>query len=112
MTDPFKEADATRKVLTVPEDAEGRIDAWLAATLAGDFSRSRIKALIEEGAAVVNGKVTTEPKRKIQPGDVVELALPAPRDPEPKGEDIPLEVLYEDDDLIVLVKPAGLVVHP
>jgi 23S rRNA pseudouridine1911/1915/1917 synthase len=112
MTDPFKEADATRKVLTVPEDAEGRIDAWLAATLAGDFSRSRIKALIEEGAAVVNGKVTTEPKRKIQPGDVVELALPAPRDPEPKGEDIPLDVLYEDDDLIVLVKPAGLVVHP
>ncbi|UNK38826.1 RluA family pseudouridine synthase [Shinella sp. H4-D48] len=112
MTDPFKEADATRKVLTVPEDAEGRIDAWLAATLAGDFSRSRIKALIEEGAALVNGKVTTEPKRKIQPGDVVELALPAPRDPEPKGEDIPLEVLYEDDDLIVLVKPAGLVVHP
>ncbi|MCJ8150603.1 RluA family pseudouridine synthase [Shinella sedimenti] len=112
MTNPFKEADATRKVLTVPEDAEGRIDAWLAATLAGDFSRSRIKALIEEGAALVNGKVTTEPKRKIQPGDVVELALPAPRDPEPKGEDIPLEVLYEDDDLIVLVKPAGLVVHP
>lgn len=112
MTDPFKEADATRKVLTVPEDAEGRMDAWLAATLAGDFSRSRIKALIEEGATVVNGKVTTEPKRKIQPGDVVELALPAPRDPEPQGEDIPLDVLYEDDDLIVLVKPAGLVVHP
>lgn len=112
MTDPFKEADATRKVLTVPEDAEGRMDAWLAAALADDFSRSRIKALIEEGAAIVNGKVTTEPKRKIHPGDVIELALPAPRDPEPKGEDIPLNVLYEDDDLIVLVKPAGLVVHP
>ena len=57
MTDPFKEADATMKVLTVPDDAEGRIDAWRAATLAGDFSRSRIKALIEEGAAVVNGTI-------------------------------------------------------
>ena len=81
MTDPFKEAEATRKVLTAPEDAEGRIDAWLAATLAGDYSRSRIKALIEEGAAVVNGAVMTEPKRKVHPGDVVEFTMPAPRDP-------------------------------
>ena len=112
MSDPFKEAEATRKVLTVPEDAGGRIDAWLAATLADDFSRSRIKALIEEGAVLVNGAAIGEPKRKIHPGDTVEIALPEPRDPEPQGEDIPLEVLYEDDDLIVLVKPAGLVVHP
>ncbi len=112
MTDPFKEADATRKVLTVPEEAEGRIDAWLAATLAGDFSRSRIKALIEEGAVLVNGAAIGEPKRKIHPGDRVEIALPEPRDPEPKAEDIPLDVLYEDDDLIVICKPAGLVVHP
>jgi 23S rRNA pseudouridine1911/1915/1917 synthase len=112
MTDPFKEADATRKVLTALEDAEGRIDAWLAAILADDFSRSRIKAMIEEGATIVNGTVMTEAKRKVHPGDVIEITLPAPRDPEPKGEDIPLDVLYEDDDLIVLVKPAGLVVHP
>jgi 23S rRNA pseudouridine1911/1915/1917 synthase len=112
MTDPFKEAEATRKVLTVPEDAEGRIDAWLAATLAGDFSRNRIKALIEEGAVLVNGTAIGEPKRKVHPGDRVEIALPEPRDPEPQAEDIPLDVLYEDDDLIVLCKPAGLVVHP
>src|SRR5690606_23431112 len=98
MTDPFKEADATKKVLTVPEDASGRIDAWLAATLADDYSRSRIKALIEEGAILVNGTPITEPKRKVRPGDSVELSLPEARDPEPKGEDIPLEVLYEDDD--------------
>src|SRR5690606_26298803 len=110
MTDPFKEADATRKVLTVPEEAEGRVDAWLAATLAGDFSRSRIKALIEEGAVRVNGAAIGEPKRKIHPGDRIEIALPEPRDPEPKAEDIPLDVLYEDDDLIVICKPAGLVV--
>lgn len=112
MTDPFKEAEATRKVLTAPEDANGRIDAWLATTLSGDYSRSRIKALIEEGATLVNGAVMTEPKRKVQPGDVIEVAMPVPRDPEPRGEDIPLEVLHEDEDLIVLVKPAGMVVHP
>ncbi len=54
----------------------------------------------------------TEPKKKVQPGDHFEIDLPEPEDPEPKGEDIPLDVLYEDDHLIVLCKPAGLVVHP
>lgn len=112
MSDPFKQADDTRKVLTADEDAAGRIDAWLAEALGGEFSRSRIKALIEQGAVLVNGAAVTEPKRKVHPKDVVEIGLPEPEDPEPKGEDIPLEVLYEDDDLIVVVKPAGLVVHP
>ncbi len=53
-----------------------------------------------------------EPKKKVQPGMLIEIAAPEPEDPEPKGEDIPLDVLYEDDDLIVIAKPAGLVVHP
>jgi 23S rRNA pseudouridine1911/1915/1917 synthase len=112
MSAPFNEADDTRKVLTAGESAAGRIDAWLAEALDGAFSRSRIKALIEQGAVLVNGAAVTEPKRKVQPGDAIEIGLPEPDDPEPKGEDIPLEVLYEDDDLIVVVKPAGLVVHP
>jgi 23S rRNA pseudouridine1911/1915/1917 synthase len=112
MNDPFKQADAPRKVLTAGEDAEGRLDAWLTQVLGGEFSRNRIKALIEQGAVTLNGKPVTEPKKKVQPGDNLEIDLPEPEDPEPKGEDIPLEVLYEDDDLIVIAKPAGLVVHP
>ncbi|HUH48927.1 MAG TPA: RluA family pseudouridine synthase [Mycoplana sp.] len=112
MSEPFKQADDTRKVLTAGEDAAGRLDAWLADALGGEYSRSRLKALIEQGAVLVNGMAVTEPKRKIHPGDAIEIRLPEPEDPEPKGEDIPLEVLYEDDDLIVVVKPAGLVVHP
>ena len=112
MNAPFNEADDTRKVLTAGEDAAGRIDAWLVAALDGAFSRSRIKALIEQGAMVVNGVTVADPSRKVHPGDAIEFHLPEPEDPEPKGEDIPLEVLYEDDDLIVVVKPAGLVVHP
>ena len=112
MTEPFRQADGTRKALTAGEDAAGRLDSWLAAELAGDFSRSRIKALIEQGAVAVNGVATDEPKRKILPGDRIDIVLPEPEDPEPKGEDIPLDVLYEDADLIVLAKPAGLVVHP
>jgi 23S rRNA pseudouridine1911/1915/1917 synthase len=112
MNDPFNEIARPRKVLTAGEDAEGRVDAWIASVFAGEFSRSRIKALIEQGAVTVNGKLMTEPKRKVAFGDTIELDLPEPQDPEPKGENIPLDVLYEDEDLIVIAKPAGLVVHP
>ncbi len=112
MSEPFNEAGLPRKVLNAGEDDGGRLDAWLTARLEGELSRSRIKALIEEGAVAVNGKVVTEAKKKIAPGDAIELVLPEPEDPEPKGENIPLEVLYEDEDLIVIAKPAGLVVHP
>ncbi|RVG68467.1 RluA family pseudouridine synthase [Sinorhizobium meliloti] len=112
MNDPFKQASGNRKVLTAGDDAAGRLDAFLTEALAGEFSRNRIKSLIEQGAVSINGATVTEPKRKVHPGDSFRIALPEPEDPEPKGEAIPLDVLYEDADLIVLVKPAGLVVHP
>ena len=112
MNEPFNENERARKVLTAGEDAEGRIDAWITSVFDGEFSRSRIKALIEQGALTLNGKVMTEPKKKVSVGDVIELDLPEPEDPQPKGENIPIEVLYEDSDLIVVSKPAGLVVHP
>ncbi|WP_139112506.1 RluA family pseudouridine synthase [Hoeflea olei] len=94
------------------EDAGGRLDAWLAGELEPELSRSRIKALIEAGEVSVNGAAVTQAKHKVHPGDRIELTLPAPEDPEPQGEDIPLAILHEDDDVIVIDKPAGLVVHP
>ncbi|KQZ49640.1 RNA pseudouridine synthase [Rhizobium sp. Root149] len=112
MNDPFNQGETPRKVLTAGEDAEGRLDSWLTGVLEGEFSRNRIKSLIEQGAVYIDGKPCLEPKKKVHPGMVVEIEAPEPEDPEPKGEDIPLEVLYEDDDLIVIAKPAGLVVHP
>ncbi|HCD85663.1 MAG TPA: RNA pseudouridine synthase, partial [Agrobacterium sp.] len=112
MNDPFKQGGDARKVLIAGEDAEGRLDSWLATEVGGDLSRSRLKALIEQGAVFLNGKPVTEPKKKVHPQDRIEIVMPEPEDPEPKGEDIPLDVEYEDEDLIVLVKPAGLVVHP
>lgn len=112
MNDPFNQPESARKELIAGDDAEGRIDAWLAAHLEGSLSRSRVKALIEQGAVTLNGNPTTEPKRKIHPGDRLAIVMPEPEDPEPKGEDIPLDVVYEDKDLIVVVKPPGLVVHP
>ena len=112
MSDPFKQASGIRKVLTADESAEGRLDAWLTAQLGAEFSRSRVKVLIKDGMLTVNGAPAADPQKKVKPGDVYEILLPEPEDPEPKGEDIPLDILFEDDDVIVISKPSGLVVHP
>ncbi|MBB3589801.1 23S rRNA pseudouridine1911/1915/1917 synthase [Rhizobium sp. BK529] len=112
MSDPFKQADDNRKVLTADETAEGRLDAWLTAQLGEEFSRSRIKALIKDGQVLLKGEPVTDPQRKVRAGDGYEITLPEPEDPAPKGENIPLDILYEDEDVVVISKPAGLVVHP
>ncbi len=112
MSDPFKQADDNRKVLTADETAEGRLDAWLTAQVGEEFSRSRIKALIKDGQVSLKGAPVTDPQRKVRAGDSYEITLPEPEDPAPKGEAIALDILYEDEDVIVISKPAGLVVHP
>jgi 23S rRNA pseudouridine1911/1915/1917 synthase len=112
MSQFLSEDDDAGKVLIAGADATGRIDAWLAQALEGGLSRSRVKTLIEDGSVTVNGVPAKAPHQKVQAGDRVIVTMPEPEEPQPKGEDIPLDVLYEDDDLIVLVKPAGLVVHP
>lgn len=89
-----------------------RLDQWLAAELAADFSRSRLQQLIIDGSVSVDGKVVVEPKYKLNGEQEIMLILPEPVDPQPQGENIPLDILYEDDDLIVISKPSGLVVHP
>jgi 23S rRNA pseudouridine1911/1915/1917 synthase len=94
-----------------PDSAGTRLDAWLPAAFP-DLSRSRAKALILAGHVTVGGATIVEPKRPVKPGEVVAMALPPPEPAEPAGEDIPLNVVYEDDDLIVIDKPPGLVVHP
>jgi 23S rRNA pseudouridine1911/1915/1917 synthase len=111
MSASFTGDDRNGKVLLADESAAGRLDAWLAGRLEGELSRSRIKTLIEGGDVTLNGR-PADAKRKVQPGDRIVIAMPEPEDAEPRGEDIPLDILHEDDDLIVLVKPAGLVVHP
>ncbi|GKX33621.1 MAG: pseudouridine synthase [Rhizobiaceae bacterium MnEN-MB40S] len=112
MKEPFTQAGPRMKVLTADENAAGRIDAWIAGAVDGDLSRSRIKALILEGAVSIGGAAVTEAKHRIKPGDIVEINLPEPEEANPAPEDIPIDVLHEDDDVIVVSKPAGLVVHP
>ena len=112
MSAPFTQAGGYRKDLTAGEDAVGRLDAWLAGALAREISRVRIKGLIVGGNVAVNGEAVREAKFRIRPGDRVALTIPEPADAAPTPEDIPLDIVYEDGDLVVLVKPAGLVVHP
>jgi 23S rRNA pseudouridine1911/1915/1917 synthase len=90
--------------------AAGRLDRVLAEIFA--LSRSRLKALIEEGRVALDGTVVRDPARRVAAGAQVRLELPPARDPVPVAQDLPLVVVHEDDDLIVLDKPAGLVVHP
>lgn len=77
------------------------------------LSRSRLRRLIEEGAvALESGRTVTDPSAKVKTGEVYLVTPPPPADPEPQPEDIPLSVVHEDADLIVIDKPAGMVVHP
>ena len=93
-------------------DADERIDHVLAA-LCPDLSRTHIQHLIREGCLTVNGKVCDVPRLKFPAGSAVKLADSLPGTPvKAEGEDIPLDVLYEDDVLLVINKPAGMVVHP
>ncbi len=96
----------------VPEtEPPGRLDATMA-RLAVDFSRSRLQAFIRDGHVSVNGATVTDPKHKVAAGAILHLVPPPAEEAEPQGEDLPLNVVYEDADLIVIDKPAGLVVHP
>ena len=91
--------------------AGGRLDAVLAKAFPA-FSRSRIKALILTGAVTINGKPPASPSTKLREGDALTLIAPAPGEAEPEPENIPLDMLYEDEQLIVINKPVGMVVHP
>ncbi|MCC0031557.1 MAG: RluA family pseudouridine synthase [Brucellaceae bacterium] len=109
---PDSQPAAIWKELTAGDGAAGRrIDQWLAGELAPDLSRARIQGLMEAGSVLVDG-LPAKPKMKLSGGEVIAVSMPEPEDPEPRGEAIALDVLYEDGQLIVINKPAGLVVHP
>jgi len=98
-------------VIVPPSAAGTRLDAFIAGAVA-DLSRVRAKSLILGGKVTIGGATIVEPRRTVKSGDRVELAVPPPLPAAPEAEQIPLDIVYEDDDLIVIDKPAGLVVHP
>ena len=99
--------------LSVPDESGGqRLDQILARLLA-QHSRSRLQGWIREGRVAVNGAPIVEPRCKLWGGETIEVAEAPDERAEPSSpENIPLQVVYEDEALIVIDKPAGLVVHP
>jgi len=109
--DPDTDAEAL-DLLTVGDALAGeRVDKALAQLLPS-VSRARLQALIGEGRAALNGAPVLSTKTKVAAGDRLQVDLPPPVSAAPQPEAIPLTVVYEDKDLIVIDKPAGLVVHP
>lgn len=98
--------------ITIDDFTSGvRLDQILARAIA-DMSRSRLKKLIDNGEVKVNGVLCTTPSRKTEIDDKIVLKVPPPVEWYPEPENIPLDVVYEDDDLLVINKQVGLVVHP
>jgi 23S rRNA pseudouridine1911/1915/1917 synthase len=101
-----------RKLIQVPDDQTGqRLDRVLAAHVA-ELSRSRLKALIEAGTVTIDGATIRDPSHRVKSGAAIALDIPPPQPAAPAAETIPLNVVYEDADIIVIDKPSGLVVHP
>ncbi len=97
-------------VLTAEKEYEGtRLDVFMSEC--GEFTRSAAQKLIEDGGVSVNGNLQTK-KYKVKSGDEVQVSLPEPRVVDAIPQDIPLDIVYEDDDIIVVNKPQGMVVHP
>jgi 23S rRNA pseudouridine1911/1915/1917 synthase len=92
-------------------DAGQRLDRILAAGAAG-LSRSRVKALIEDGRVRCGARTIVDPSYRVKPGERFEISIPEAIAAKPEAQVIPLDVVYEDEHLIVIDKPAGLVVHP
>ncbi len=96
---------------TTYQGAGDRLDKYLTACLP-EHSRSRIQALIREGRATVDGEVITKTGTTLEDGQSITLELPPPQPTDLIPEAIPLDVIFENDDLLVINKPAGMVVHP
>jgi 23S rRNA pseudouridine1911/1915/1917 synthase len=105
-------SEATVHQVTLSGDMAGwRFDRALATALP-TLSRERLKALISAGDVAIAGTPVRDPSRKMAGGEVVDVAVPAPAPATARAQDIPLQIMFEDEHLLVVDKPAGLVVHP
>jgi len=94
-----------------PDENSIRLDQYLASVFPGPISRSHLKKLIDNGKVLVNG-IQAKPHHKVKPGERIEVSLEEPVSSKLEGEDIALDIIYEDDDIIVINKQPGIAVHP
>ena len=110
-----KDNPAPTHVDVTASEAGQRLDRVLADALGGSddgLTRSRLKVLIADGHVMRNGAPARQPSAKVAAGDRLTVVVPAAEDPTPVGQPMDLDILFEDEHLIVLDKPPGLVVHP
>ena len=98
-----------RKIIVDEEDKAKRIDVYLSPELG--ISRNQIQQLISNQHILVNNKLV-QANYKLRTQDIITITLPEPRKLEAEPEDIPIHIIYEDKDIVVINKPAGMVVHP
>lgn len=98
-------------VTVAPEQSGERLDRVLASAIES-LSRTRLKALILDGAVTIGGRTILDPGQRVNAGDIVSVDVPKANDPAPEAENIPLNIVFEDANIVVVDKPAGLVVHP
>src|SRR5262245_51603564 len=101
--------DPVRDLLIAPEEAGERLDRVLVKHLT-ELSRSRLKALVLDGRVALNGTPARDPALKIRGGDRIAVSIPPPEPAAPGAENIALSIVYEDDAIIIIDKPKGLVV--
>lgn len=106
-----KDIKTTYTVEVTKNKAGVRLDKFLATELE-TLSRARLQALMAEGCVFLGDKAAQNPSAKVKPGEIYVVKIPPVVAAEPEPQDIPLDVVYEDDDVIVIDKPPGLVVHP
>lgn len=104
-------ADDIREIAVAGDEGASRLDRVLAIRVP-DLSRSRLKALILDGRVAVGGATIGDPAYHVGAGDTIRIVVPEAAPAEPEAEDIPLDIVFEDDQIIVINKPPGLVVHP
>lgn len=98
-------------IKTIKSDDTCRLDVLISSKI-DSYTRSYFTGLISDGKVTVNGKTVTKAGYKVAPGDEITVDIPEPLSDETVAQDIPLDILYEDDDLIIINKPQGMVVHP
>jgi 23S rRNA pseudouridine1911/1915/1917 synthase len=109
--DPIATAPQTIDLTVTEPTTDLRVDAWLALHLE-DFSRSRLQKLIAQGQVKLNNQLCDNKKQKLQVGDRLTVQIPPPTDLDLVPEQVALDILYEDDQLLIVNKPVGMVVHP
>ncbi|HAL56554.1 MAG TPA: RNA pseudouridine synthase, partial [Bacteroidetes bacterium] len=109
--DGLKSDDRKKLRIVVPaKQSKERIDVFLTHQVE-NATRSKVRKAIEAELVLVNGR-TVKPSHSVAPGEVIDITLPHPPRPDAKPEEIPLHIVYEDDQLLIVNKPAGMVTHP